>query len=177
MLPDRISATMVRPSHTGAGSSVVSTITSTAQIGTMTARCRTTVRNRQPASVSSRLTQSTFSAGTRNPTANRSQRNPPGSPGRRATFLALQLADDLARGDRLADLNAQPGHGAVLVRGQRLLHLHRLEHHDRVAGRELLALLGDDLHDRPLHRADQVIAVRGRATAVSAAATRARCAA
>src|SRR5579872_979902 len=161
MLPHRISATMVRPSLIGAGSTVVSTTTSTAQIGMMTARCRMTVRNRQPASVSSWRTQSTFSAGSRNPTANPSQRNTPGSPGRRATVSALQSADDLARGDRLSDLNRQPGHRAVLVCGQRLLHLHRLEHHDRVAGRDLLTLLGDDLHDRALHRADQAVAARG----------------
>src|SRR5215472_13160634 len=160
MLPDRISATMARPSHTGAGSSVVSTTTSTTQIGMMTARWRSTVRVRQPASVSSCLTQSRFSGGSRKPTANQSQRNTPGSPRKRPTVSALQLADDLARRDGLADLYRQPAHRAVLVRRQRLLHLHRLEHHDRVAGRYPLALLGDDLHDRALHRADQGVAVR-----------------
>ena len=95
-LPDRISATIISPSHSEAGSSVVSTATSTMQIGTMMARWRSTVRPRHPASVSSCRTQSTFSGGSRNPIANRIQRRTPGSPGKRAIASALQLADGLA---------------------------------------------------------------------------------
>ena len=47
----------------------------------------------------------------------------------------LELADDGARRHGLTDLDAQPGHSARLVRGQRLLHLHGLEHDDGVARR------------------------------------------
>src|SRR5260370_964369 len=39
--------------------------------------------------------------------------------------------------------------------GQRLLHLHRLEHHDNVTGRHVLPLAHGDLDDRALHPADQ----------------------
>src|SRR5712691_11122712 len=48
------------------------------------------------------------------------------------------------------------------MRGQRLLHLHRLEHHDRLSGLHCLTLRRDDLDDRALHRADQRVAVGSR---------------
>ena len=66
-LPHRIRATMVRLTQIGAGSRIASTVTRIAQIGITTARCRSTVRRRQPASVSSCRTQCTFSGGSRNP--------------------------------------------------------------------------------------------------------------
>src|SRR5579859_543950 len=79
----------------------------------------------------------------------------------------LDLADDRACRYGLADLDAEPGDRAVLVGGQRLLHLHRFEHDDRVPGLDLLAFLNRDLGDGALHRADQVIAAgRGRLLAL-----------
>src|SRR5712691_71417 len=161
-LPDRISATIVSASQPGAGSSVESRTATTMQTGMMTARCRRTVLNRQPASVSSCLTQSLFSAGSRNPTANSSHLPTRGSPASRVMISVLQQADDLAGRNRLADLDRQGGYCAVLVRRQRLLHLHGLEHHDGLAGTDMLAFRGDDLYDRALHRADERVAV-GRA--------------
>src|SRR5712692_2833132 len=155
MLPHRMSATVVRLSQPGAGSSVSSRTAMTMQTGMMTARCRSTVRPRQPASVSSCLTQSTFSAGSRKPAANLSHLATPGSPARRAIRSVPQLADDRAGRDRLTHLHGQLADDAVLVRGQRLLHLHRLKYHDRLPSRHVLALGSDDLDDRALHRADQ----------------------
>src|SRR5712691_2194492 len=163
-------------SQPGAGSSVSSRTATTMQAGMMTARWRSIVRPRQPASVSSCLTQSTFSAGSRKPAANRSQRATPGSPSTRAILSLSQLADDRAGGDRLADLDGKLADDAVLVRGERLLHLHRLEHDHRLACRDALALGRDDLDDRALHRADQRVAARapgrpaGRGTPAAAAA-------
>src|SRR3954447_23095632 len=65
---------------------------------------------------------------------------------------ALQLTDHRTAADALADLGGQTGDRAGLVGLDGLLHLHRLEHDDRVALRDLLA--GGDRHldDRALHR-------------------------
>src|SRR6266702_7249472 len=85
MLPARIRPTIMAASHAGAGTSVSSTTATMTQTGTMIARCRRMVRSRQPVSVSSCLTQSTLSSGSRNPSAKASQRTGPGSPGSLAT--------------------------------------------------------------------------------------------
>src|SRR5579859_2690773 len=184
-LPARISPTIMPASQAGAGTSVSSTTATITQTGTMTARCRRTVRNRHPASVSSCLTQSLLSSGSRNPSAKRSQRSGPGSPGILAIVLsspmpcprasawrgavrsvrsardaggagggavrsvrsARDAADRLAGRDRLADADVDLGHGPVLVRRQRLLHLHGLENNHRLAGGHPLALVGHDLDD------------------------------
>src|SRR5262249_3138150 len=63
---------------------------------------------------------------------------------------------------RCALLHSQLGDLAVLVSGDLVLHLHRLDHHHDVAGRDLLALLDRDLEDVPLQRCDQVVAGGGR---------------
>src|SRR3954469_1326400 len=60
----------------------------------------------------------------------------------------LQLTDHGAVGDGRADLGLESGDSAGLVRLERLLHLHRLDHHHGVALCDLLALLDDDLDDR-----------------------------
>src|SRR5215475_2460813 len=73
--------TIITLTQAGAGRNSCSTTTITAQIGRITTRWRSTVRQRQPASVSSCRTQCTFSGGSRNPKANLSQRSGPGSPG------------------------------------------------------------------------------------------------
>src|SRR5215831_15717672 len=163
--------------------------------GTMTARWRRIVLNRQPASVSSCLTQSRLSSGSRKPSANCSQRSGPGSPGILAIVTSLSMprpaaspdatavarpdaplvrdpADRLPRRDGLADSDAQLGDRSVLVRTERLLHLHRLEHDDGLAGGHLLPLRGDDLDDGALHGACEYIAVGGAVRAGSAAAAR-----
>src|SRR5215469_304149 len=150
---------------------------SPAQIGSMITRSRLIVRPRQPASVSSCRTHSRFSSGSRKPTANSSQRPTLGSPGSRGTVLSpfgvssvLDLADLGVGRDGLADLDSQAGDRAVLVRGQRLLHLHRFQYHDRVARLHDAALGRDDLHDRALHRGDQGVAAPARAAAPAGAA-------
>src|ERR1039458_9190060 len=71
----------------------------------------------------------------------------------------FQLADDPAGGYGLAYLDGQPGHRPILMRRERLFHLHRLEDHDRVTGCHPVALPGNDLDDRSLHGAGQVVTV------------------
>ena len=51
-----------------------------------------------------------------------------------------------------AGLGVDEADDAVLVRDDRLLHLHRLEHEHEVALDDLVALGDGDLHDRRLHR-------------------------
>ena len=51
-----------------------------------------------------------------------------------------------------AGLGVDEADDAVLVREDRLLHLHRLEHEHEVALDDLVALGDGDLHDRRLHR-------------------------
>jgi len=80
-LPDRMRATIITLTQGAAGRNTSSTTTTMAQIGRITTRWRSTVRHRQPGSVSSCRTQCTFSGGSRNPKANLSQRSGPGSPG------------------------------------------------------------------------------------------------
>src|SRR6476469_9662984 len=63
----------------------------------------------------------------------------------------LDLADDLTVGDARADLGREPGDGAGLVRLERLLHLHRLEHDDGVALLHGVAVGDSDLDDGALH--------------------------
>src|SRR3954453_22155320 len=65
---------------------------------------------------------------------------------------ALQLTDHRTAADALADLGGQTGDRAGLVGLDGLLHLHRLEHDDRVALRDLLAVGDRHLDDRALHR-------------------------
>src|SRR3954452_15009223 len=65
---------------------------------------------------------------------------------------ALQLTDHRTAADALADLGGQTGDRAGLVGLDGLLHLHRLEHDDRVDLRDLLAVGDGDLDDRALHR-------------------------
>ena len=84
---------------------------------------------------------------------------------------ALNTADHRAGGDRLADLDGQAGHGSVLVRGQRLFHLHRLQDDDRVAHRHGLPVGGDHLDDGALHRAGQLVAATRRRRVLAAADT------
>src|SRR5262249_59845830 len=126
-------ATIITLTQAGAGRNSCSTTTITAQIGRITTRWRSTVRQRQPASVSSCRTQCTFSGGSRNPRANLSQRSGPGSPGsllilgpapergpiRRARISVCPPADGGARGDRLPPLPPEPRPRSLLLRGQR----------------------------------------------------------
>ena len=77
--------------------------------------------------------------------------------------LVLELADHRAVGDRRADLGLEAGDGAGLVGLERLLHLHRLEHHHDVALGDVLALLDGDLDDGALHRAGDGVTAGGRA--------------
>src|ERR1700712_3504683 len=79
--------------------------------------------------------------------------------------LVLDLADDGALRDGGARLDRQPGDGAVLVGGDRVLHLHGLEHHDEVTGRDLLTLLDGDLDHGALHRCGDRVAGCGRCPA------------
>ena len=53
------------------------------------------------------------------------------------------------------DVVHHAGHGGM----DRVFHLHRLDHGDQVSGRDLLALLHGDRHDRSLHRReDEIVA-------------------
>ena len=72
----------------------------------------------------------------------------------------LDLAEGGAGCDDLADGGGQAGDGAGLVRVERLLHLHRLEHDDEVAGLDLRAVLDGDLDDGALHRRGEGVAGR-----------------
>src|SRR6266516_2630457 len=78
-------------------------------------------------------------------------------------WSVVDLEDGLAARHVLPDLDSDLADRAVFVRGQRLLHLHGLEHDDGVTRGHPLALLSDDLHDGALHRADQrgIPAARG----------------
>src|SRR3954469_13328676 len=79
------------------------------------------------------------------------------------------VADDgerVAVGDRVALANRQLGDDAGLVRGDLVLHLHRLDDRDDVAFGHLLAGLHRDLPDAALHR-------RGERVAAARAAARA----
>src|SRR6266567_1470492 len=184
MLPARISPIIIAASQAGAGTRVNSTTATMTQTGTITARWRRIVLSRQPASVSSCLTQSRLSSGSRNPSANSSHRSGPGSPGilvivlssriagPRGTRSVRDAADGLAGRDGLAYADAQFGDGAALVRGQRLLHLHRLEHHDGLALVHALTFGGNDLDDGALHRAGEHAAVGSCAGAGPATAAR-----
>src|SRR4029450_11869406 len=84
---------------------------------------------------------------------------PLSSPGSRAS--ALDAADGGAALDLGADLGLQGGDGAGPVGGQGLLHLHRLQDDDQVAGLDLLAVLDRDLDDHPLHGGDQGVLTGG----------------
>src|SRR6266487_3575774 len=92
MLPARISPIIIAASQAGAGTRVNSTTATMTQTGTITARWRRIVLSRQPASVSSCLTQSRLSSGSRNPSANSSQRSGPGSPGILVIVLSSRIA-------------------------------------------------------------------------------------
>ena len=63
--------------------------------------------------------------------------------------------DDLAQGGpaghRCADLGVEVLHRAAPVSRQWLLHLHRLEYHDQVAGLDDVTISDRDLDDRALH--------------------------
>jgi hypothetical protein len=87
-LPHKISATIMTANQAGAGDSTSSPAATPAQIGMMIARCRQTVLARQPASVSSCRTQSTFFSGSLNPAANLIQPRTLGSPGSLANSAA-----------------------------------------------------------------------------------------
>ena len=67
--------------------------------------------------------------------------------------LVLDLADDRALRHGAARAGREPGDRAGLVRVERLLHLHRLEHDDQVALGDRVAVGHRDLDDRALHRA------------------------
>src|SRR6185312_455315 len=64
----------------------------------------------------------------------------------------LDLGEHRALSDGGAGLDRKSGDDTVLVRGDRVLHLHRLEHHHQVAHGNLLAFLDGDLDDGALHR-------------------------
>src|SRR5205085_11723984 len=81
----------------------------------------------------------------------------------------LDLADDVALGDGAARLRGQPGDGAVLVRGDRVLHLHGLEYDDQVAGGDGVAVGDRDLDDGSLHGCGHGVAGDLRATTAAAA--------
>src|SRR5690606_29392209 len=59
----------------------------------------------------------------------------------------------------------QAGHRAGLVRLDRLLHLHGLQDHDRVALADAVAVADGDPDDRALHRRGEPVAADGRAGA------------
>ena len=78
---------------------------------------------------------------------------------------ALDDADHVAGGDRLARTDREPCDDAVAMRADLVLHLHGLDDADDVAGRHLLAVVDANLEDRPLHRARHRVASRARPTA------------
>ncbi len=75
-------------------------------------------------------------------------------------------------GDGRADLGGQTGDRPGLVGVDRLLHLHRLEDDDQVAGLDGGAVLDRDLDDRALHRRGQGVARCTRAAVAGAALAR-----
>src|ERR1700737_4142434 len=82
----------------------------------------------------------------------------------RVTWVRRELFDlgeDGALGDRRPGLDGEPGDGAVLVGGDRVLHLHRLEDHDQIAGADLLALFDRNLDNSALHRRGDSVARGG----------------
>ncbi|CDZ89351.1 Choline dehydrogenase [Rhodococcus ruber] len=80
----------------------------------------------------------------------------------------LELGEHRALGDGGARLDRQARDDTGLVRVDRVLHLHGLEHHDQVALGDLLALGDRDLDDGALHRRGD--RVTGGLAAVGAAA-------
>ncbi len=96
------------------------------------------------------------------PSANRIFAPALGSPGSLVTAGQSLSSQMGAPADRLPHAHRQPGDRAVLVRGQRLLHLHRLQDHDHVARRHALPVRDGDLDDRALHRADHAVTAAAR---------------
>src|SRR4051794_2592784 len=90
----------------------------------------------------------------------------------RRLVAALDLADDRAARNGLPDLGGECGDDAVLVRVERLFHLHGLEDDDELAGSDLLTFLDRDLDDRALHRAGQRVTTRYRLGLAATRATR-----
>src|SRR5690606_9354022 len=90
-----------------------------------------------------------------------------------AAASVLDLADDGALGDRAALRGGQARDRAALVRGDRVLHLHRLEDDDEIARGDRVAVRHRDLDDRALHgRGDRVARYGGGALAATALARR-----
>lgn len=52
----------------------------------------------------------------------------------RASRVLLDLGKHRALGDRRTGLDGQPGDDAVLVRRDRVLHFHGLQHHHQITG-------------------------------------------
>ena len=71
--------------------------------------------------------------------------------------LPGDLANSGAAGEGVAGLHGQVGDGAGFVGVHRLLHFHRLQDEDQVAGAHLLALRHRDLDHGSLHRGGQGI--------------------
>src|SRR5574340_525921 len=86
--------------------------------------------------------------GWREPSCTRGRVRVP-SPG---AWLLFEFGEDGALGDGGAGFDGQAGDGAGLVRVDRVLHLHGLEHQDQLALGDLLTLLDGDLDHRALHR-------------------------
>src|SRR5690606_15693926 len=73
----------------------------------------------------------------------------------------LQLADDRALRHGVTLLHGQAGDGAVLVRVDRVLHLHRFQHGDHVPGLDLIPFRDRHLDQGALHRGGHRVAGRG----------------
>ncbi|MGX1330981.1 hypothetical protein AB7M56_005480 [Bradyrhizobium elkanii] len=64
----------------------------------------------------------------------------------------LKEQDRLAMHQRDADAARDPGHPAAMRRGDEMLHLHRFQHRDLLAGPDQIALRDLDRHDGALQR-------------------------
>src|ERR1700722_4909589 len=85
---------------------------------------------------------------------------------------SLDLGEDGALGDRRPGLDGEPGDGAVLVGGDRVLHLHSLENHEQIAGAGLLAIFDRNLDDGAVHRGGDSVARGGSGARVRTALAR-----